>query len=71
VRAALLYVALGAVVVAAAVAVSVVLLSSTRGDKRIGRLSPVARLPATSAPVTVPAPASTVREHDGRGESDD
>jgi hypothetical protein len=59
VRAALLYAGLAAAVIAAAVAASVVLLSSTRGDERIGQLRPVARLPATTLPSPPSRPART------------
>jgi hypothetical protein len=78
VRRLLAYGAFGAALVAAAVAASMVLLSSTGGDAQIGRLSPVAPLPPPATalhPVTTTpaAPAKTSRHNDrhGGGESDD
>jgi hypothetical protein len=69
VRTTLAYAALAAVVAAAAVAATVVLLGSTKGDARIGHLSPVVQLrPAVTAP---PATTQPDERHDERHENDD
>jgi hypothetical protein len=62
-RSALVLLALALAVGVAAVAASLVLLGSTRGNDRVGKLSPVATI--------APAPTTTHDDHHGGDEEDD